>query len=294
MSLYSFADISHHKGDLDIQTFADAGHRLCVSKASDSYNMPDKDNQYHWWPQRHHDSRFVQNYVGTHQVGLIPAAYHFVRFDRPLPVAGRQAIIEANLTYFQDAIRLLPEDQQKISCAIIDIEQRGTQLKEAGLDKRAVSNMARAIVELFEAAYARLILYSGSWWAYEWLTPETTKWMAERMAVWEPEYVAIDNNLPKNMGYKPSVPVGFSNEYATSADDFIGKMFAWQFTSSGRFPGIRSNIDLNLTALPKEELYKIFEIDGAVDPPKDGEPPKENNCSDKIKAALGCLSDLFG
>lgn len=274
MALYQFADISHHKGDLDIQIFANAGHRLVVSKASDNYHLPDTDGKYDFAAERHYDARFVQNFVNTRKTGLVAAAYHFCRWDRP--VGSRTKIVQANLDYFQTAINMLPDEYKKeVVTVVLDMEQRDTQLKAAGLGKVAVSNMAREIVEAFEPEYEHLILYSGSWWANEWLTKETTQWMAQRMSVWEPEYVSVQNNNPVNPDYKPSVPIGFSNEYAVKANDMVGKLFAWQYTSEGRFSTIRSNIDLNLTALPKEELFDLFHQDGAVDPPPPPPPTGE-------------------
>lgn len=287
MSNYYFTDLSHHKLDVDIQTFADAGHRLCVTKASDNYHLPDRDGKYDFAAERHYDSRFVQNFVNTRNVGLVAGAYHFFRWDRPR--ATREQIVQANLDNFQTAINLLPEEHRNIKCAILDMEQPGTQLQAAGLGKAAVSSMARSMVEAFAEKYEHLILYAGSWWTDEWLTRETTVWMAERMSVWEPEYRAISNNVPLDPDYKPSVPYGFSNEYAVSADDYIGKLFAWQFSAGGRFPGISPNIDINQTRMPKEELYKLFHQDGAVDPPEP--PPVDDKCP-VIKKVIELLEGL--
>jgi len=268
MALYQFSDISHHKGDLDIQIFANAGHRLVISKASDNYHLPDRDGKYDFAAERHYDSRFVQNFTNTRAAGLIAGAYQFCRFDRPLPISNRTAIVQANLDYFQIAIGMLPpEHQSEVKTVILDIEQSATQLNAAGLNRTIVSEMSKDIVTLYMEHYENVILYSGSWWTNEWLTQATTEWMAERISVWEPEYVTIENNLPLNQDYQPSVPKGFSNTYALTANDVVGKMFAWQYTATGRFPTITSNIDLNLTALPKDELFKLFHQEGAVDPP---------------------------
>jgi GH25 family lysozyme M1 (1,4-beta-N-acetylmuramidase) len=274
MDLYQFADVSHHKGDLDISKFAALGHRIVISKASDNYHLPDINGQYDIPADRHYDARFVQNFVNTRENGLIAGAYHFCRFDRPLPVTNRTAIIEANLAYFQDAISRLPQEyQDEVDMAILDIEQTASQLNAAGLNRNVVSDMAKDMVELFMENFQHVILYSGSWWTDEWLTMATTEWMAERMGVWEPEYLTLINNYPWNKNYKPSLPKGFLNEYALTADDYIGKMFAWQYTDKGRIEGITSNIDLNLTAMVKEELFKLFHQDGAVDPPPPPPPP---------------------
>jgi len=268
MALYQFPDISHHKGDLDIQIFANAGHRLVISKASDNYHLPDRNGRYDFSAERHYDSRFVQNFTNTRAAGLIAGAYHFCRFDRPLPVSNRTAIVQANLDYFQIAIGMLPpENQSEVVTVVMDMEQSATQLTAAGLNRTVISGMAKDMVTLFLEHYENVILYSGSWWTNEWLTQATTEWMAERISVWEPEYVTIENNLPLNQAYQPSVPKGFSNQYALKANDIVGKLFAWQYTATGRFPTINSNIDLNLTALPKEELFLLFQQDGSVDPP---------------------------
>lgn len=289
MSYYYFADLSHHKGDLDIQVLANAGHRLVITKASDNYNLPDRNGRYEWNPQRHTDSRFVQNYVGARKAGLAAGAYHFCRWDRPLGV-GRDGIIEANLQYFQEAIEAMRPDYQNIKTVILDMEQPGTQLQAAGLGKAAVSGMAVDMVRLFGEHYENLILYSGSWWSNEWLLPETTKWMAERMMVWEPEYTIRDGSItPPDPNYKPSVPVGFSNEYAVKWND-VGKMFAWQFTDKGNFYG-SDNIDTNQYMMPKDEVFKLFGTDGAVDPP-DPPPPTPGVDPNEILADLNALGGL--
>ena len=276
MELYQFADVSHHKGALDIQNFANLGHRMVVSKASDNYHLPDIYGKYDFSAERHYDARFVENFVHTRENGLIAGAYHFCRFDRPQPLTKRTAIVEANLTYFQTAIQRLPEQyQEEVDTAILDMEQSAEQLRAAGLNRSIISEMAMDMVTLFLENYSHVILYSGSWWTDEWLTSAATEWMAERVGVWEPEYVTIISNMPWNKNYKPSVPKGFSNEYAESADDYIGKLFAWQYTAKGRVPNVYSNIDLNLTALKKDELYTLFHQEGAVDPPP--EPPGNGN-----------------
>jgi GH25 family lysozyme M1 (1,4-beta-N-acetylmuramidase) len=268
MALYQFADISHHKGDLDIQIFANAGHRMVISKASDNYHLPDRDGKYDFAAERHYDSRFVQNFTNTRAAGLVAGAYHLCGFDRPLPLSNRTAIVQANLDYFQTAVNMLPpENQAEVVTVILDMEQSASQLQAAGLSRTVVSNMAKDIVTLFLENYANVILYSGSWWTDVWLTSTTTEWMAQRMSVWEPEYVAVSNNDPLNPDYQPSLPKGFKNEYAVAANDMIGKMFAWQYTDTGRFPNITSNIDLNMTALPKAELFTLFNQEGSVDPP---------------------------
>ncbi|MBN2044430.1 MAG: hypothetical protein JW757_05365 [Anaerolineales bacterium] len=293
MDLYQFADVSHHKGDLDMQLFANLGHRLVISKASDNYHLPDKDGNYDFSAERHFDSRFVDNFVHTRETGLVAGAYHFCRFDRPLPLSNKTAIVQANLDYFKHAVSLLPQQYQaEVDTAILDMEQSATQLEAAGLGRNSISAMAKDMVTLFQENFSNVILYSGSWWTDEWLTQEATEWMAERVSVWEPEYLLLIGNDPWNKNHSPSVPKGFSNEYATSADDMIGKMFAWQYTNKGRIEGIYSNIDLNYTAMKKEELYTLFHQDGAVDPPPPPPPPNGGGTTDgEILAAIQKLEE---
>ena len=287
MTYFRFPDVSHHKGDLNMQIFADAGYRLVVSKASDNYHLPDKSGKYDFAAERHYDAWFVDNVLKTREAGLVAGAYHFCRWDRP--VSSKTEIVKANYRNFQTAIERLPFQHQHFNCAILDMEQSATQLNAAGLNKYEVSAMARDMVELFGEHFEYLILYSGSWWSDVWLTADVTSWMATRMAVYEPEYKSIYNNKPISPNYSPSVPSGFSNEYATSADDFVGKMFAWQFTDKGRFPGIDSNIDLNQTRMPKSELYRIFGQDGSVDPPG---TPNDPGCGDTLNKALQKIIDF--
>ena len=290
MELYQFADVSHHKGDLDISKFAAMGHRILISKASDNYHLPDINGRYDFSANRHYDARFVQNFVNARENGLIAGAYHFCRWDRPLPLSNRTAIVEANLANFQDAISRLPQEyQDEVDTAILDMEQSASQLNAAGLNQNTVSAMAKDMVELFMENFERVILYSGSWWTDVWLTTATTEWMAERMGVWEPEYLTLVNNYPWNRNHKPSLPKGFLNEYALTADNYIGKMFAWQYTDRGRVDGVDSNIDLNLTAMIKEELFKLFHQDGAVDPPP---PPPPPGGGEEPTEILGAIADL--
>lgn len=292
MDLYQFADISHHKGELDMQAFASLGHRIVISKASDNYHLPDVNGKYDFSAERHYDARFVENFVNTRETGMVAGAYHFCRFDRPSPVTNRTRIVQANLDYFQIAIKRLPEQyQDEVDVAIMDMEQSGEQLRAANLSRTIVSEMAKDMMTLFLENFSRVILYSGSWWTDEWLTRETTEWMAERVGVWEPEYVSLVANYPFDKNYQPTVPKGFSNEYALTADDYIGKLFAWQYSPKGRIPGVFSNIDLNLTALKKEELFKLFHQEGAVDPPS--EPPGGGNGEEKpeILEAIAELDD---
>ena len=283
MTLYQFADISHHEGDIDIQAFANQRHNLLVCKASDNYHLPDIHGNYNFAAEQHTDSRFVQNFSGARANGLAAGAYHFCRFDRPLPLTKRTAIVEANLAYFQAAIRQLPDQHQaEIETAILDMEQSPEQLKAAGLNRTIVSAMAKDMVSLFLEHYRHVILYSGSWWTDEWLTAETTGWMAERIGVWEPEYIKLASNYPQNTNYQPSLPKGFSNDYAASADDLTGKLFAWQYTAKGRLPGISADIDLNLTALNQTELARLFHGE---------EPTADQSPDDKVLTALHSLDE---
>lgn len=283
MTLYQFADVSHHEGVIDIQVLANQGHNLLICKASDNYHLPDIHGSYDFAAERHTDSRFVQNFSGARANGLAAGAYHFCRFDRPLPLAKRSAIIEANLAYYQTAIRQIPEQHQnEIKTAILDMEQSPKQLRAAGLNRATVSEMAKEMVTLFLEQYRQVILYSGSWWTNEWLTRETTEWMAERIGVWEPEYVPLTGNMPRNTTYQPSLPKGFANSYATRAADLTGQLFAWQYTAKGRLPGISADIDLNLTALNQSELARLFHGE---------EPTSETNADEQVLAALHALDE---
>ena len=80
MNNFIFPDVSHHKQDLDMQKFAAIGARLVISKASDSYHMPDKNGQYDFAADRHFDAYFVQNFQRTRATGLYAAHYHSYNF----------------------------------------------------------------------------------------------------------------------------------------------------------------------------------------------------------------------
>lgn len=296
MNNYKFADVSHHKKVLPFQSFADLGHRLAIAKASDSYHMPDKNGQYDIPADRHFDAYFVDNYVGFRSVGLLCAGYHFVRFDMPSG-ASKDVIIQKNLDYYIQSLEMLPDEYwPEIHVGIIDMEQDGNQLIAAGLSKANVSNMAVKIVEKFNAAFDRLIFYSGSWWTDQWLTNDALAVIASMTTCWEPEYpsgmLAADGHsiTPSFQEYIPSVPNGFTPEFTVSADDTIGKLFAHQYTSSGRVPGVNSNIDLNRTEMSKEQLYKFFGQDGAVDPPSNGDHSGLEEDHDLILAELAKIN----
>lgn len=288
MTFYHFADISHFQGAVDVQVFARAGYSLAIIKASDNYHMPDANGRYDFAAQRHTDAYFTGNFVRTRAASLVAGAYHFCRFDRPLPLSRRTAIVQANLENFQNAVGQLPaEHRASIHTAILDMEQSAVQLHLAGLTPVIVSGMAKDLVTLFLEHYARVILYSGSWWTDQWLTSETTEWMAERVGVWEPEYVSINGNRPGNPAYQPSVPAGFSNQYALSAADYLGKLFAWQFTNKARFTGMDGAIDLNQTRLPKEELFRLFH-----QPAGDWPSPEPSGAGEAQGELLGAVAAL--
>jgi len=296
MALYQFIDTSHHKGLITGQELANLGHRLRIAKASDNYHMPDKNGVFDFAADRHYDAWFVDSVKSDREAGLVWIGYHFARFDRPLPLSNRTQIVQKNLDYFLIALHMLvdagvlTEAQFKaLPCAVLDMEQDAGQLRNAGFTPKDanINAMAKDMVKLYLTRFKNLVLYSGSWWTDEWLSPETTQWMAERVTVWEPEYK--DTNAvfyPLNPDYKPSVPKGFQNTYAQSASDIVGKMIAWQYTNKGRIPGHNTAIDMNLTQMPKEEWYKLTGIDGAVDPPPpppiDPPPP---DCTVQVKNA---------
>lgn len=275
---YPFVDLSHHKGQVDHQAFANAGHRLGISKASDNYHLPRIDGKYDIPAEIHTDAYFAINFMGFRQVGLATAGYHFARFDRPLG-ASRAKIVEMNLQYYLDALDTLPpEEREKITMGILDMEQDASQLYAAGFKPKGpnINAMALHMVSIFSSEFQRLMFYSGSWWANEWLSTATLEKIAELSMCWEPEYISLALSQDKQnvslfrQNYVPSLPTGFVQEWMTKADDPNGKLFAWQFSVGGRFPGSESNLDLNVTEMDKEEIFKLFGTDGAVDPP---EPP---------------------
>jgi hypothetical protein len=279
---YQFRDVSHWKGKINHQVFADRGDRFAISKAADLYNMANKNGEYTWPPGyaqnwdllNHTDSRFVENHVGFRKVGMIAGHFMFNRFDRPRNVS-KSVIVAKNLQYYLDAINLLPEEyrEEAKSVGIADAEQAGGQLRAAGLDRNEVSAMLWDVIQLYVAEFNHVILYSGSWWTDEWVTDDVMEKIAQVASVWEPEYKRLNPLTGKPLpGAKFTVPHGFSTTFATSTDTLIGNTFAWQFTNKneGRY-------DDNFYAMPKSELYKMYGQDGAVVPPSDPQnPPQEN------------------
>lgn len=293
---YYFTDVSHHKGELDMQTFADAGHRIVISKASDNYYLKDRDGNYYYDEDHHVDCYWVDNHVNARRVGLGSAGYHFVRWDRPI---GTEAlIVEKNLQYYKGALLLLPPEHQSKKVAILDMEQHDEQMEAIGITgpTEKMQRMTKAIVEAYLKEYEHVIIYMAWWWWRQYLTEETQIWLSERVSIWVVWYCEADelvDNKPPNPEGIPWVPAGFKAEYATTVEDMVGKVFARQFTSAGRYPGITSGIDTNLTCMPKDQLFRIMG-DGSVDPPEPPEPPVDPSCFEKIKAlivaVLACLA----
>jgi len=276
MNNYQFSDVSHHKGELPFQSFADLGHRLMIAKASDNYNLPFKDGHFEWNPWNHIDAYFVDNYIGARSVGMLAAGYHFARFDRPEGL-NNSDIARVNIENYLAAIDSLPpEFAEEVSVGILDVEQESAQLQAAGINKIKVSDITVNMVERMHSVFGKVIFYSGSWWTDQWLTDEALIEIAKLATCWEPEYpsgmLAADGHSinPSFEEYIPTVPNGFTAEFTTNADDMVGKLFAHQYTSGGRVPGVNSNIDLNRTEMSKEELYRYFGHDGTVDPPTNG------------------------
>ena len=282
-SNYEFADVSHHKGDLDHSVFPAYGHRLAIVKASDNYHLPDKEGKYDFAAERHYDSRFHDNVMGFRAAGLPVGMYHFARFDRPLGVTRAQ-IVDKNLEYYLQAISFLPSPlKNNVKCGILDMEQSATQLEAAGFTRKgvAINDMALAMVKLWHQTFDYVIFYAGSWWTDEWLTAATTDKIADMTMCWEPEYVSGALSLDKqHLGalkkeYIPKPPIGFEPQFMIDLTQGNGKLFAWQFTAHGRVPPHTVDIDLNVTELPKDQLYKLFNMDGAVDPPPEPPEPPE-------------------
>lgn len=305
MKNYRFVDISHWEGTVNIKELALLGHRLVVIKASDSYFMPDKNNKYDW--VNHTDAYFKENYENTRDNGLLALAYHFVRYDRPLPMWDKEAIIRANLTYLMTALSTLrPDLKEEITTVCLDLEQNASQLKAAGLTKADVSAMTIKIVDLFFTEFDEIVVYSGSWWTNEWITDEAMKYIASKTTYIEAEYPDGMLNLNDRYSieerfseYIPTVPTGYWREFATTASDCRGRIFAHQYTSSGRIPNHKTGFDLNRTELPKEELYKFFKMDGAVDPPPPPPPPPDDHSDvadavTRMKETIGGIEEDYG
>lgn len=299
-TLYQFADLSHWESGLPGQALADIGHRIAVRKASDNYNMPDKDGKYYWNPERHYDAWFLDGVRSDLEAGLAWVGFHFARYDRPLPLAGEAAIVQANFDNYMDSLQMLvnegivtQEQLDSVICACFDSEQSASQLQAAGRSRAKVSSMTKDMIGLYLERFPNLIFYSGSWWTDQWIDDSTMEWIAERTTCWEPQYVSIKgaegNYWPDPTGGVDwyienhfTIPHGFQKEFATSADDAKGKIFAWQYTDAARVPGYSVGVDFNLTAMSKGELFKFTGTDGSVDPPNPDPDPDPGDCSQAV------------
>lgn len=281
MKLYEFCDTSHHKGQLQAKDFIALGHRMIIPKASDSYHLPKADGTYDIPADIHTDSQWVNTFVRAREMGMISHGYHFVRFDRPLPLSGHDTIVKKNLEYYLRALAEVPakyQDDLK-QVGIIDMEQSSSQLTAAGLNKTIVSNMAIKIVDLWLTKFPKVIFYAGSWWTDEWLTAAASAYIASKTVCWEPEYItgALDPATsytlsPSKVDYIPTPPMGFKKEWMTDPKIWKGKIFSWQYSAGGRIQKrdgtyYHSNFDMNVTALEKAKLQEFFGQDIAVDPP---------------------------
>lgn len=301
-----FVDLSHWDGEVNIQALKDLGHELVMIKASDGYYMPDINGKYVFDEEHHTDSRFVENVLKAHSAGMMWAPYHFCRWtNTQYNNFSIEERVQNQMKYLEMALDQLPWDVPMPNAVVLDMEEDPKMLAPLGV--MTVSDMARRMVDLFLERFAHVIIYTGSWWMVPQINKASRAYIAARCSIWEAEYrnVGLQWDSNKNLLgikpaeiYIPSVAEPWLAEYADTADDMIGKIFACQYTEHGGIaahPGV--SLDFNMTFMSTEELKKVFvysdepPIEPPIEPPVDP-PDTIPTDSDLLLGIAHSLSNL--
>lgn len=296
-----FCDLSHWNGKMNMALLAALGHKVVVIKASDNYYMPTKEGKYIYDEEHHVDSWFVDNAVDAYNNGMEVSPYHFVRFTKTYTHWGdtKEQTIQKNLDYFQDAISRLPEEYRNFRTVVLDFEEHDKEdMLLNGLTKTDVSKMARAIVDLYLQHFENVIMYSASWWAYDWMLAEDMEYIASKVLYWEAEYYGVrlydtaGNTIGLNDGGRlPTLPPQIKRVFATDSD-YIGNLFAHQFTSSAKIVGYPKGVDMSRTQLSGAALVKLFSL-ATEEPEEPGEGEIDMGILEDMKADLAtALAEL--
>jgi lysozyme len=154
----------------------------------------------------HIDERFLENWYGAKQAGIARGAYHFMFWCRP--VADQAAWFKRNV----------PADPGALP-PVLDVEWNGQSRKCPGkLDRTAALEMIRVMLHEMEAHTGkRPIIYTDVTFHADVLEGELTEY---------PHWVRSTAAEPH---------VRYSNRRWTM----------WQYTTTGRVPGIRGDVDRN-------------------------------------------------
>ncbi len=157
---------------------------------------------------------YATDFAGAASAGLFRGAYHYARPRLPLSSAIDQARYFVSITGGLGAPLDLP--------AVLDLEETG------GLGRADLAQWARLWLGEVERLTGRPpIVYAGYYFWQNQVGAPTD--IGARYRLWLPSY-PID---PNSTTFRPLVPSGWAT------------WTFWQYTSSGRVPGISGNVDLN-------------------------------------------------
>ena len=157
---------------------------------------------------------FSSDFAGAGAAGLFRGAYHYARPRLPLSSATDQARYFVSIAGSLGAPLDLP--------AVLDLEETG------GLGRADLAQWARVWLAEVERLTGRPpIVYTGYYFWQDQVGAPTD--IGARYRLWLPSYPADPNSTT----FRPLVPSGWAT------------WTFWQYTSSGRVPGIVGNVDMN-------------------------------------------------
>lgn len=270
-----FCDISHWQGEFDMTLLKNLGHELVMLKATDGWYMPEKDGNYIFDAAHHIDAYFVDNAVNANAAGLMFTPYMYVRFTNPKGTTyDKKMLMHMQLVYLIGALGELPAELQEVRTIVLDVEDSIADIVAAGLQAADVEEMLMALVTEARDLFDDVIMYTGLWWTDQMLGDDTLEWLAERVSLWEAEYrnvtLKIDangNTTGYDLFYIPSIAHGFVPEFAESANDMNGKLFAHQFTDDGHIHGYTGDLDFNITFMSTLALKDLFDLNIPTEEP---------------------------
>jgi lysozyme len=185
-------DVSRWQGKIDWASVAAAGKQFAFIKATEGGD--------------HIDPRFLENWHGAKQAGLVRGAYHFVYWCRSVADQAR---------WFK---RNVPNDPGALP-PVLDVEwNNASKTCPQKVDKETALSMIRYMLDEMERYTGkRPIIYTDITFHNEVLVgelPHHPHWL--RSVAAEPEQRFVDR-----------------------------RWMLWQYTATGRVPGIRGDVDRN-------------------------------------------------
>lgn len=156
------------------------------------------------------DKTLIYNSTEAHRVGLKIGYYHMATLNSANVVPDARDEVKD----FLSRIRSLPKNDLPLA---LDIETNNLKLPQ----QKVLDYIKTFFSELAYAGYTDKALYSFQWF--------------------------LDSNLPKNHGLGDvKLWLACYRKNYTMPRGWIGKPWMWQFSSTGRVPGVPTNVDLNV------------------------------------------------